>query len=52
MRFDVDDRWYGMADVRYLTASDLSLEGEAGAPGTITADYEPLTLTFGIGYRF
>lgn len=51
-RYDVGERLYLDAGVRYLVATGIELEGEAGAAGTLEADYEPWSVTLGIGWRF
>jgi opacity protein-like surface antigen len=51
-RYDIGERWFLDAGLRYLAASSLDLEGEAGAPGQIKADYEPWAATVGVGWRF
>ncbi|MCE3002323.1 MAG: outer membrane beta-barrel protein [Xanthomonadaceae bacterium] len=51
-RYDLGERWYLDAGLRWLRASSVELDGEDGAPGRIEADYEPWALTVGIGWRF
>lgn len=51
-RYDLGERWFLDAGLRWLRASSLELDGEDGAPGRIEADYEPWAATVGIGWRF
>lgn len=50
-RYDVGDRLFVDAGVRYLLASDVELEAEGG-DGRLTADYAPWAVTFAVGWRF
>lgn len=51
-RYDLGERWYLDAGLRWLRASSLDLDGEAGAIGRLRADYEPWAVTLGVGWRF
>jgi opacity protein-like surface antigen len=51
-RYDIGERWFIDAGLRYLTASSLELEGEGGATGRIKTDYAPWAATVGVGWRF
>jgi opacity protein-like surface antigen len=51
-RYQLGERAFLDAGLRYLLASGVELEGEEGAPGTVRADYEPLALTVSFGWRF
>ena len=51
-RYDFSDRLFVDAGLRYLAASSIQLDGEQGAAGRITADYEPWSVTVAVGWRF
>lgn len=51
-RYDLGERWYLDAGLRWLKASSLDLDAEAGAVGRLRADYEPWAVTVGVGWRF
>ena len=51
-RYDFGDRWFADARVRYLMVSGAELEFPDDTARIIEADYAPLTITAGIGYRF
>ncbi len=51
-RYDMNERWFLETDVRYFFASDIDMTAEGNAIGQVTADYEPLSITAGIGWRF
>jgi opacity protein-like surface antigen len=51
-RYDIGERWFLDAGVRYLTASSLDLKEESGGFDRIEADYAPWAATIGIGWRF
>lgn len=51
-RYDLGERWYLDAGLRWLKASSLDLDGEGGAVGRLRADYEPWAVTVGLGWRF
>jgi opacity protein-like surface antigen len=45
--------WYLSTELRYSDQRDLTLEQEEGGGGVVAdIDYQPLTLSFGLGYRF
>ena len=51
--YEIAERWLLQGEVRYTAFTDLDLEAESGAQGDISSlDYEPLTLQFGVMYRF
>ena len=51
--YALSDAWALQGEVRYARFSDIDLDGEARAEGSLTGlDYEPLTLQLGIVYRF
>ncbi len=51
-RYDMSERWFLETDVRYFFASDIDMSAEGDAVGNVTADYEPLSITAGFGWRF
>jgi outer membrane protein W len=51
-RYDLGERWFLDAGLRYLAASGLDLEEESGGSGRIEADYAPWAATIGVGWRF
>lgn len=51
-RYDIGERWFVDAGLRYLAASSLELEEESGGAGRIEADYAPWAATIGVGLRF
>ena len=51
-RYSLGERAFIDAGVRYLLASSVDLDGEAGTVGRIKADYEPLAATVSFGWRF
>lgn len=51
-RYDMTERWFLETDVRYFFASDIDMTAEDNAVGRVVADYEPLSVTAGIGWKF
>ena len=51
-RYNLGERWYLDAEARYLSATGISMDSEEGTGGTVTADYDPLSLTLGFGWQF
>ena len=51
-RYDMSERWFLETDIRYFFASDIEMTAEGDAVGRVAADYEPLSVTAGIGWRF
>ena len=51
-RYDMSERWFLETDVRYFFASDIDMTAEGDAVGTVTADYEPLSVSVGVGWKF
>jgi len=51
-RYDMSERWFLETDIRYFFASDIEMTAEGDAVGRVVADYEPLSVTAGIGWRF
>jgi opacity protein-like surface antigen len=52
VRYDLGSRAFVDLSLRYLMASSVELDAEENATGRITADYEPLSLMVGFGWRF
>lgn len=40
------------AGLRYLSAGEVTMDGEGAATGRVRADYEPWSATVGVGWRF
>ncbi len=51
-RYDLNDRLFMDLTARYLTVSGAQMEFPADTSRTIEADYSPLTLSLGVGWRF
>ena len=51
-RYDFGERWFLDARVRYLALSGVELEFPSDTSRIVEADYAPLTVSAGIGYRF
>lgn len=51
-RYELSDRLFLNAGVRYLVASGVEMEFPADTSRIVEADYSPLTVTAGIGWRF
>ena len=49
--WDVNERWTLDLQARWLGVSGVEMEAEEGG-GRVTADYQPLSVFAGIGYRF
>ena len=52
IRYESGQRWFVDGEIRYLSLGDLDLDGESAGIGTVTADYDPLSFTFGFGWNF
>ncbi|MEM8546932.1 MAG: OmpW family outer membrane protein [Pseudomonadota bacterium] len=52
VRIGGGERWFADLGVRYLAASSVDLELPADGGQVIRADYDPLTITLGAGWRF
>ena len=52
VRYDMGERWFLDTDVRYLSASDIEMTAEENAGGTVVADYDPLSISLGVGWKF
>ncbi len=51
-RYEVGERLFLEAAVRYLRATSLDLRGEGGETARLEGDYAPLSATLALGYRF
>ena len=51
-RYEIGERWFLDAGLRYLSAGEVTMDGEGAATGRVRADYEPWSATFGAGWRF
>lgn len=51
--YDLTERFYLTGELRYSTQTDIELREEGGGGGSVTEiDYQPLTLSVGVGVRF
>ena len=51
-RYDLGKRWFVDARVRYLALPGVEMEFPANTSRIVEADYAPLTVTAGFGFRF
>jgi opacity protein-like surface antigen len=51
-RYEIGERWFLDAGLRYLSAGEVKMDGEGAAAGRVRADYEPWAATLGIGWKF
>jgi outer membrane protein len=51
-RYELGERWFLDAGLRYLSADSVTMDGEGEAIGRVRAEYEPWSATVGIGWRF
>jgi opacity protein-like surface antigen len=51
-RYDLGERWFVDAGLRWLQTSRLRLQGESGAEGQVEARFQPWALTASLGWRF
>jgi opacity protein-like surface antigen len=51
-RYELGERWFLDAGLRYLSAGEVTMDGEGAANGRVRADYEPWSATFRVGWRF
>jgi len=51
-RYEIGERWFLDAGLRYLSAGEVTMDGEAATTGRVRADYEPWSATLGIGWKF
>ncbi len=52
IRYDAGERWFVDVGIRYLLGSGITLERPDNSGQTITADYDPLSVSLGVGFRF
>lgn len=53
VNYMLNDRWAVNGELRYTSISEVDLEAESGATGAIKGlDYEPVSVTLGVIYRF
>ena len=51
-RYDFSDRWFAEAGATWMTASGVTMELPEDSAQTIESDYDHLTISAGIGFRF
>jgi opacity protein-like surface antigen len=51
-RYDLGERWFVDAGLRWLRASDIALDPERANGASLRADYEPWAATVALGWRF
>ena len=51
LQWELNDRWFLDLQARWLNVSGVTMEAEEG-PGTVEADYNPLSAMVSFGYRF
>jgi outer membrane protein len=51
-RYDLGQRWFVDAGVRYLLGSKVEMDSESGGPGRIDARFRPWGLAVAVGWRF
>lgn len=51
-RYDLGERWFVDSGLRYAAASGVELREEGPAGRRIEADYDPLSVTASVGFRF
>jgi opacity protein-like surface antigen len=51
-RYDLGERYFVDAGLRYLVGGEVTMEGDGRTPGRVKADYEPWGVTLGVGLRF
>ena len=51
-RYDLGERWFLDAGLRYLNAGKVKMDGEGSTTGRVRADYEPWSATIGLGWKF
>ncbi len=52
LRYEPPGPWWIDAELRYLIAGEIDLDSEDSGGGTVSADYDALSLNIGFGYRF
>jgi opacity protein-like surface antigen len=51
-RYEIGERWFLDAGRRYLTAGEVTMDGEGAATGRVRGDPQPWSAPLGIGWRF
>jgi outer membrane protein W len=51
-RYDLGERYFVDAGLRYLVGGEVTMEGDGRTPGRVKADYEPWGITLAFGFRF
>jgi len=51
-RYDLGQRWFVDAGLRYLLGNQVEMDSEGGGPGRIAAKFKPWGLTAAVGWRF
>ena len=51
-RYDLGQRWFVDAGVRYLLGSTVEMDSESGGPGRVDARFRPWGLAVAVGWRF
>jgi opacity protein-like surface antigen len=51
-RYDLGERWFLDAGLRYLNAGKVTMDGEGSTPGRVRVAYEPWSATVGLGWKF
>lgn len=51
LRYAPGDNWWVDAELRYLGVGEIDLDSPSGG-GRVSADYDPVSLNIGFGYRF
>ncbi len=51
-RYDLGQRWFLDAGVRYLLGSKVEMDSESGGPGRVDARFRPWGLAVAVGWRF
>lgn len=52
LRYEPANNWWLDTEVRYLGAGEIDLDSEDAGGGTVTSDYDAVSLNIGFGYRF
>ena len=52
LRYESSQRWFADGELRYFNLGDVDLDGGTPGTGQVTADYDPLSFTFGFGWNF
>lgn len=51
-RYDLSQRWFADAGVRYLLGSKVEMDSESGGTGRVDARFRPWGLAVAVGWRF